>query len=306
LVIGGTRQIGALWRAKRRGARIVQRLDGMNWLHRQQRTGVRHYLRAEYGNRLLAFIRSRLADGVVYQSQFARDWWERVHGRAGGSAVVHNGVDLETYRPGEIDSRPGDRTRLLLVEGSLMGGYELGLGNALALALGMAQQIGNSHSQECRIELLVVGRVPKNVRAAWSGWLAERDRNRQVMLNWAGLLPAEQIPAVDRSAHLLFSADLNPACPNAVIEALACGTPVVAFATGALPELVAEGSGRVVPYGGDPWRLEQPDLPALVEAAAQVLADQERLRAGARARAEAAFGLDRMVDGYVQMLLGEG
>ena len=31
LVIGGTRQLPGLWRAKRRGVRIVQRLNGMNW-----------------------------------------------------------------------------------------------------------------------------------------------------------------------------------------------------------------------------------------------------------------------------------
>ncbi len=34
LVIGGTRQLGGLWQARRRGALIVQRLDGMNWLHK--------------------------------------------------------------------------------------------------------------------------------------------------------------------------------------------------------------------------------------------------------------------------------
>ena len=53
LVIGGTRDIPGLWRAKRRGVRIVQRLNGMNWLHHLQPTGIKHYLRAEYGNLIL-------------------------------------------------------------------------------------------------------------------------------------------------------------------------------------------------------------------------------------------------------------
>jgi hypothetical protein len=34
-----------------------------------------------------------------------------------------------------------------------------------------------------------------------------------------------------------------------------------------------------------------------------LLADPERFRPAARARAEAAFGLDRMVDRYVEVLL---
>ena len=95
---------------------------------------------------------------------------------------------------------------------------------------------------------------------------------------FAGALAQERIPEMDRSAHLLFSADLNPACPNSVIEALACGTPVVGFDTGALKELVPETCGRIVPYGGDPWKLETPDLPGLAAAAAEVLRDRPALQ----------------------------
>ena len=84
LVIGGTRHLAELWRLRRRGVRIVQRLNGMNWLHRvkgsDSRFNIKHYLRAEYGNRLLAIIRSRLAQHIVYQSEFSRSWWERVYG----------------------------------------------------------------------------------------------------------------------------------------------------------------------------------------------------------------------------------
>jgi glycosyltransferase involved in cell wall biosynthesis len=88
-----------------------------------------------------------------------------------------------------------------------------------------------------------------------------------------------------------------------VIEALACGLPVIAFDTGALPEIVLGDSGLVVPYAGDPWKLETPDVKALAQAALTVLADQPRFRAGARQRAEAAFGLDQMVEKYLDMLL---
>jgi glycosyltransferase involved in cell wall biosynthesis len=103
---------------------------------------------------------------------------------------------------------------------------------------------------------------------------------------------------------LLYSADLNAACPNAVIEALACGLPVSAFATGALPELVTGDAGRLVPYGGDPWKLEPPAVPALVEAAADLLKDNDHFRRAARQRAEETFGLNTMVEKYLAALLG--
>jgi glycosyltransferase involved in cell wall biosynthesis len=300
LVIGGTRQLVGLWRLRRRGTRIVQRLDGMNWLHRQRWSGIRHFLRAEYGNWVLAFIHSRLADRIVYQSKFARNWWERVQGPASAPGrVIYNGVDLEKYTPVGSGERPADRCRILLVEGSLMGGYEMGLETALRLGEAVSERLRTAHSLSIpsRVELMVAGHVPEETRRRWEGHSA-------VPVNWAGLQPADRIPELDRSAHLLYSSDLNAACPNSVVEALACGLPVLAFDTGAIPELVTGDAGRVVPYGGDPWRLEPPDIAALSQAALEILHDQKRFRQAARARAESAFSLDTMADSYLDALLG--
>ncbi len=294
LVIGGTRQVVGLRRAKKRGIRIIQRLNGMNWIHRIRWTGWRHYLRAEYGNILLAMIRSRLADRIVYQSEFSRRWWERERGSTPvPNSVVYNGVDLATYSIDGPHERSNERVRLLLVEGSLMGGYEMGLEVAVRLAEGL--NAAYSRRGENLVELMVVGRVPPEVKDKW-------DRRSSVDLIWAGLVPSESIPKIDRSAHLLYSADVNAACPNSVIEAMACGLPVLAFDTGALPEMVRGDAGRIVAYGGDPWRLDTPDIPALVEAAEEIVIDQERFRAAARERAEDTFALDTMVDGYIEAL----
>jgi glycosyltransferase involved in cell wall biosynthesis len=93
-----------------------------------------------------------------------------------------------------------------------------------------------------------------------------------------------------------------PACPNSVVEALACGLPVVSFDTGALPELVFGDAGRIVPYGGDAWQLEPPDLEALAAAAAEVVRENRRFRRGARACAEAGLDVETMIDGYLSML----
>jgi glycosyltransferase involved in cell wall biosynthesis len=145
------------------------------------------------------------------------------------------------------------------------------------------------------VELMVVGSVPAALQTAWQS-------RSKIPIQWAGRVPRERIPAIDRAAHVFYAADLHPACPNAVIEALACGLPVAAFATGALPEIVAGESGRVVSYGSDPWQIGPPDVPALAAAAAEILTDQERFRRAARARAQAAFGLDQMVEGYLTAL----
>ena len=292
LVIGGTRQIVSLWQARQRGVRIVQRLNGMNWIHRKRRTGLRHYLRSEINNRLLAFIRGYLADGIVYQSNFARNWWQTVHGSSPATArVIYNGVDLQVFNPSGEGEPPSDHVRILLVEGHLRGGYEQGLDSAINLTR-FLNQSGN-----LVVKLGVVGDVPVSMQQRFSAVAGAQ-------VEWAGIVPQVSIPRLDRSAHLLFSADLNAACPNSVVEAMACGLPVVGFATGSLPELVEGDSGRVVPYGSNYWNLETPDIAGLAGAVKEVLAGGPVFQQAARRRAEAAFNIDQMVEQYIQVLLG--
>jgi glycosyltransferase involved in cell wall biosynthesis len=117
-------------------------------------------------------------------------------------------------------------------------------------------------------------------------------------------VPHNQIAEIYRSAHIFFSADINAACPNSVVEALACGTPVTAFDTGAVSELLGGEGGIAVPYGGDPWRLDSPDIPALTLSALKILDNLDHYQETARKRAVSAFNLDQMVDHYLELLLG--
>ena len=292
LVIGGTRRLLPLWWAKLRRKRIVQRLDGVNWVQRARWSGLRYTLRAEYGNRLLSFIRNRVADEVVYQSDFIRGWWEDWYGvaRAPGHVIL-NGVDLGIYAPRADDSIPRyPPYRILIVEGSLAGGLDTGLKAAVRLAEILSKQFS--------IELNIAGKVDEFAKAR----LEKESKNS---VHFLGVVPREQIPELMRSSHLLFSAEINPPCPNSVIEALACGLPVVGFDTGSLYELLGDSAGRLVAYGGDPWKLEPPDVPALAEAAAKILVDQESFRSAARARAEEILSVDKMVDKYLKILLGD-
>lgn len=293
LVIGGpARIIFPILKARRNGIRVVQRLNGMNWMHRKRPTPARYFMRAELNNLVLSFYRKWLANRIVYQSQFAKDWWDRVYGRLSvRQQVTYNGVDLSLFTPAGAHQRPDDRYRVLLVEGHLGGGYEGGIVYALQMVELLQLEVDRP------VELMVVGKVDAKVKNR----LSEADG---VTVKWMGVVPRERIPEIDRSAHILFSSDVNAACPNSVVEALACGLPVVGFASGALPEMVDDRAGCVVPYGSDLWNLEEPVVSPLVQAAARVLREQGEYRANARRTAELKFGLDLMVEDYLNMLLG--
>ena len=307
LVLAGTKNLLGLWRARKRGIPIIQRLDGINWVQRKRWTSIRYHLRAEYGNANLAFIRRFLANKIVYQSEFTRNWWEDWYGKTRlPHTVIHNAVDLEIYTPapprGDDFSRQEERAedlttkdaketekyRLLLVEGSMAGGLDMGLLWAVKLTENLSQILP--------VELTVVGRVD-------AARQAQILANAKAEINFLGVVPREQIPEIDRSAHLYFSAELNPPCPNAVIEALACGLPVLGFDTGSLSELVPPTAGKTVSYGGDVWKLEEPDLSALTESALEILMNLEKYQKGARQQAEKNLGLAQMVEKYLKFIL---
>ena len=258
-------------------------------MHRVRWAGPRYTVRAIYGNASLAFIRRRLAQHVVYQSEFVKHWWEDWYrpARAPDSVII-NGVDLHRYTPHGLHERPNSHYRLLVVEGSLSGAQNSGLFHAVQLAQFLAKKF--------KIELMVVGHVDNRSRYKLQNQTLFRMR-------FMGTLPPEQIPWLMRSSHLLFPAEVNPPCPNSVIEALACGLPVAGFETGSLSELVQEDAGRLAPYGANEWKLEQPDIATLAEAATEVLQNQPRFRTAAREQAEARLDLDKMVDEYLKVLL---
>ena len=290
LVLAGTKNLFPLWRAHRRGRRIVQRLDGINWVHRARWAGLKYTARAIYGNANLSFIRARLADEVIYQSQFIKGWWEDWYKPARvPSSVILNSADLAHYTPHGLHERPSGQYRILIVEGSMSGALNSGLHNAIKLAEAL--------SHKFKIELVIVSRVDKHTQNKLKNQTAFR-------INFMNTIPREQIPWMMRSSHLLFSAEVNPPCPNSVIEALACGLPVIGFDTGSLSEIVQGDAGKLVPYGANQWKLEKPDIPALANVAEEVLQNNEQFRTAARKQAEAVLGLDKMIDEYLKVLLG--
>lgn len=86
------------------------------------------------------------------------------------------------------------------------------------------------------------------------------------------------------SAHFYVLPSHNEGLPMSILEAMACGLPVVATRVGGIPELVRDGiDGLLVDAG---------DVPALAAALARMAEDAEwRLAAGVQARA-------RVQDGY--------
>ncbi|MEI6437728.1 MAG: glycosyltransferase family 4 protein [Candidatus Omnitrophota bacterium] len=220
------------------------------------------------------------ASFVVYQSRFCQEMSDRFLGRfAGPSAVVYNAVDTAMFSPaGRKPAANGAPLRLLA-----MGSHEDPVRVMAALDV-----VAALAAQGVSAVLTVAGRL------AWPG--ADNDVKAAVaLLGLQGAVtlrgPYTQREAGDilRSADILLHLKYADPCPTVVIEAMACGLPVVGSRSGGLPELVGDEAGALVPVPLDLEKLYVPPIADAVAAVRTVAASLEDFSSAARKRAVACF-----------------
>lgn len=187
--------------------------------------------------------------------------------------TIHNGIDLDTFYPRDASAL---RERLGL------GARKVALGVALPWIprKGLDDMIALS-------ELLP--------RSEWQVILVGLSK-QQVAALPAGVLGVERTTDVDELAayyslaEAYVTASHEDNFPTTNLEALACGTPVVTYATGGCAEAVDAATGAVVPQG---------DVAAL--AAAVQAVDKDAATAACRARAERLFDRNKCYGTYLRL-----
>jgi len=241
--------------AKKRRAPIVLNQNGVAY------PGWAGARTQELNDRLRTVLRR--ADHVVYQSDFCKATADEFLGSAPAAwEVLHNAVDTTEFTPAD---EPPPGPPVLLLAGDQFQPYRLAtalrtlvlLPDVRLLVTGSLIEDGHSLAEQ----LGVADRV------LFTGRYAQRDA-----------------PSAYRRAHVLLHPKVNDPCPNVVLEALACGLPVVHSASGGTPELVGEAGMGV---GSDTtWAQDVPPDPELLAAAVEhVVADLDRFRIKARERA---------------------
>lgn len=193
-------------------------------------------------------------------------------------AVARHGIDTDLLRPSpeaaqlrtHLGIRPGETVLLFVGFVTPRKGLDY-----LAAAM---------HLIEPTPRLLIVGR--------WSR--VYRDRFRALLGSAAarvmecGFVPEEEMPAYYSMADILVSPSLLEGFGLPLIEALACGTPVVATDAGAIAEVVGPGGVLVPPR----------DPAALARAVSELMRDERRreeLARQGRAHVLSSFTIENML-----------
>ena len=195
-------------------------------------------------------------------------------------AVIPNGVDLERFAP-------GDRVRAR---------WALDVAPDVPLLVFAAQGGRANEFKDFPTLRAALTRLESPVVAVALGDpTADEERVGQATLRAVGSVSPEDVARWLQAADLYVHPSRADTFPSGVLEALACGTPVVASRVGGIPEQVRNETGILVEPG---------DPAALAAAIESLLADpsrRQRMSAAAGEDARARLSVDRQIDAYLAL-----
>ena len=177
--------------------------------------------------------------------------------------TIHHGIDIRQF-----DFQPAADDTLLFF-GRIH--QDKGVREALSIA------------RACGKKLIVAGIIQDH--AYYDQYVAPHiDNDTVVYVGSVG--PAERNRLLGKACALLHPIQFDEPFGLSVIESMACGTPVIAFNRGSMPELIENGkSGFLVD-----------NVDKAIESVARI---EEIDRATCRRHVERHFTVDRMVDAYI-------
>ena len=251
-------------------------------------------------NRFFApWLFNRAVDGVAAISPAVADALVRSGVARDRVAIIPSGVDCDRFRPPNRAEREAERRELGLAMGDVAVGTvgmleprkgQRYLIEAMALLYGGFDEAGRANAQVQELRCFIAG----------GGTLAEElvAQIRHRKLDHSTRL----IGMIDDARSLLWGLDIF-ALPSlqeglgvAALEAMACGLPVIASATGGLAQVVVDGvTGIQVPAG---------DARFLAHAIARLAAEPElRVAMGTAGRARVCenYGMEAMARGTLEL-----
>jgi len=198
--------------------------------------------------------------------------------------VIPNGVDLTVFHPGD---RVAARAHLGLANDAAV--------ILFASTLGKRSPWRDYPTMEAAVQRLAAGQMKRRIIFVCLGEDRTSDRIGRAELRFVPLqVDPRAVADFYRAADVYLHASRADTFPNVILEALACGTPVVATSVGGIPEQIEEGiTGFLTPPG---------DAAAMSARIDQLLSTdglRERVAAASVASARRRFDLNRQVEDYL-------
>lgn len=191
--------------------KFIIRIDGKSALHRT----------SHHWDRLVEWQAKYLADSIIYQSKWSKNLWEdRLETIRKPSVVILNSCDREIFHSRKSFNR--NMSELRIISSANSDNENKGLKEIYKLDALLSANL------KARYTINVFGFGQKIKQPKLNNIILSPRVDQKVL--------ADEI----RKCDLFYAPFVNDSCSNSIIEALACGVPVLAMHSGANVELVKD------------------------------------------------------------------
>jgi len=224
-------------------------------------------------------------DHVIYQSAFSKQEADlHLFERRRSYSVIPNGVDTQFLAP---KAQPKEQKLTMVTVGRHTS-------DNIALAFDVMESV--RPNLECHLR--IVGPLQGGARTTFD------DRSRASLfgqdIEYQGVVSYQELPKTLTAADIFLHLKVGDSCPNAVIEAMSCGLPVVCPAWGGTQELVGPAG---IAVAGPAWGFDETLSSGMASAVRQIADMLPVYAVRARERAVSEFDRSRMWARYFEVLL---
>ncbi|MCP3924059.1 MAG: glycosyltransferase family 4 protein [Desulfobacterales bacterium] len=229
----------------------------------------------------------RLFDHVIYQSEFSKKICdEYLYQRKKDFSIINNGVNLSHFIP---DSNVSNKVLKLVVLGKHYPKH-------LKLAIDIFIRILNKKNAE----LLIIGPMRDGSERVLD-FISKNVDDKEVLkkIKCKGIVLFDDLPSVLNKSDIFLHVKVGDWCPNAVLEAMACGLPVVCPDWGGTKELVGNAG---ISVKGPEWDIDESLILGMTDAVLDIQSELSTYKKLARKCATENYCISDVTKKYLKIL----
>ena len=223
-------------------------------------------------------------DHMVYQSQWSKDRIDsEIVKRDQNFSIIRNGVDVKLFRP---TPRTPDGFLNLFHIGKMRNGY------IMESLIGVYHNLrGRNH----KVKLILAG----NMDAECSKVYAQHKGDPNIV--HLGAFPNTGATKAFGMGDIYLGPRMGSSCDNVIVEALACGLPVVIPSWGGNNELITDEKEGIIVSSGH-WDYGPDYIQKLADGVEKIIPDLNGFKLRARKHAVRELTIDKMVEKYLKAM----
>ena len=226
-------------------------------------------------------------DHIIYQSHFSKEICDKyLYNRSYNFSIISNGTDLELFKPYEYSSN--ERLKIILVAKYYP--------KHLDLALSVFKQI----LKHVNADMTIVGPM-RNDSEGVKDYVEQSSilNHEKSNVSFKSFVKSDELPKLLSSHDIFLHVKVGDWCPNAVIEAMSCGLPVVCPSWGGTKEIIGNAG---ISVDGPEWGVDKELIKGMGEAVLKISQDLHSYKKYARQHALENYSINDVSSKYLKLL----